>query len=385
MKRVLVYRSDVLPYSETFIREQIRSLKSWDAELVGRRRSQKAVALNGVAVRIFDEKEFSRWERLKNGLKYFLLSPRSRELQGLREEEFDLVHAHFGTEAVDAYPLARSLGVPLLVTLHGYDITIKRSWWRSGRGGQKMRAYPDLLRFIAKQPSVSFIAVSDAIKRKAIDYGVPQEKIKVVYIGIDVDRFECGSSCAADRQNSILFVGRLVEKKGCRYLVEAFRDVKSRFKDARLRIVGDGPERDLLEAAVDDIRSSVDFLGACDPSVVAEEMRKAKVLCLPSVTAENGDAEGFGLVLLEAQACGLPVVTSALGGALEGVLHGETGYAFEEADVTSMAFYLEKVLSDDALFSALSKRARSFVEEKFSLYECSKSLEKTYDSAKAGL
>jgi glycosyltransferase involved in cell wall biosynthesis len=104
------------------------------------------------------------------------------------------------------------------------------------------------------------------------------------------------------------------------------------------------------------------------------------VFCLPSLTAGDGDAEGFGIVLLEAQASGVPVVTSAMGGATEGVLHGETGFAFAEKDIDAMAEYLCRILMDDELARSMSVAARRFVAEKFNLKRCTSALEDHYDA-----
>jgi glycosyltransferase involved in cell wall biosynthesis len=104
------------------------------------------------------------------------------------------------------------------------------------------------------------------------------------------------------------------------------------------------------------------------------------VLCLPSITARNGDAEGFGLVLLEAQACGVPVVTSARGGATDGMINGVTGLAFDEGDVTALTGHLVKLLTDDTMAMAMSRAGPEFVAAKFDLRRCTADLEDLYDS-----
>ena len=83
----------------------------------------------------------------------------------------------------------------MLVTLHGYDININRGWWEAGYGGPAMRNYPKRLLELASHPRVSFIAVSEAIRRRAISYGIPEEKITVRYIGVDTSKFRAGGAC----------------------------------------------------------------------------------------------------------------------------------------------------------------------------------------------
>jgi glycosyltransferase involved in cell wall biosynthesis len=103
------------------------------------------------------------------------------------------------------------------------------------------------------------------------------------------------------------------------------------------------------------------------------------VMCLPSITAASGDAEGLGLVILEAQASGVPVVTSARGGAQEGIVDGQTGFAFAEHDVPAMAQRLYEVLSDDALAARLSAAAPAFVARAHDLFRQTAALEDLYD------
>ncbi len=167
--------------------------------------------------------------------------------RSLEAEAPCLVHAHFGPDALDAWPLARALNLPMLVTLHGYDINTYRDWWEAGKGGPAMRTYPRRLLNLAEQPGVGFVAVSEAIRQRAIEFGIPGQKITVNYIGIDTSKFTPGGIPIAQRPPHVLFVGRLVEKKGCRYLIEAMSTVQREVPGARLIVVGDGPLRQSLE------------------------------------------------------------------------------------------------------------------------------------------
>ena len=169
---------------------------------------------------------------------------------------------------------------------------------------------------MANRPRVSFIAVSEAIRSRAISFGIPESKIEVRYIGVDISKFTPGGRPLTKRERRALFVGRLVEKKGCEFLVRAFANVQEAVPNASLVIVGDGPLRDPLQSLANDLKIRVQFRGVLSGADVSRELHLARVFCLPSVTAANGDAEGFGMVLLGSQASGVPVVTSALGGLL---------------------------------------------------------------------
>lgn len=366
---VLVYRSGLLPHSETFIREQILAYRDWRGVLIGHRLLNQ-LPLDGLRVRLVDARRPA--QSILRGLGF------AAGLEGLQQEKPCLLHAHFGPEAVAARQIAHALRLPMIVTLHGYDITIDRAWWESGAGGAVMRNYPRQLLRIAATAGTHFVAVSEAIRECAIAFGIPSEKVTVAFIGIDVAKFIPGPIPLCARAPRILFVGRLVEKKGCQFLLQAMRHVREKIKMAELVVIGDGPERAGLEALARELGGGIQFLGALPPERVKSELDAARVFCLPSVRAANGDAEGFGLVLLEAQASGVPVVTSAMGGAQEGILDGETGYRVGEGDVVGLANHLIDLLSQPDKAMAMGQAARRLVCAHFDIHECTRKLETLY-------
>lgn len=383
MASIAIYSNRLLPYSETFIREQALALRDWRPVLVGQHLVEGGLPLDGIDVRVLQTAQDpgGRWGHTACRL---LGRPHPASLRRLRAAGAALLHAHFGTSAVDVWPLADALGLPMLVTLHGYDITIRREWWESGNGGLQRRLYPRRLLALADQPNVSFIAVSEAIRQRAIDFGIPDRKIAVRYIGIDTARFQPGTTPMAQRPRRVLFIGRLVEKKGLIHLLQAFSQVRRQITDAELMVVGDGPLRPHLEQAARELSIPVEFRGICSSAEIRALLHQARLLCLPSVSASNGDAEGFGMVLLEAQACGVPVVSSALGGAQEGLLDGETGFAFDEGDHLRLAEILSDLLPDDQALQRMSQTAVAFVRSRFDLHALTTRLEADYDRLSLG-
>lgn len=297
----------------------------------------------------------------------------------LSRREPSILHAHFGMDAVDAAPLADALSLPMIVTLHGFDININREWWESGKGGISRRRYPLRLLELATRPDVYFIAVSDSIRRQAIAYGIPEAKIQVMYIGLDLSRFQPGPVPINDRGRRVLFVGRLVEKKGCEYLLRAMRVVNRAVGDTEVVIVGDGSQRGAMETLAEQLGINATFKGVLSSAHVTRELDAARVFCLPSITANNGDAEGLGIVLLEAQAKGVPVVTSARGGRSEGIIHGETGFAFPERSIDDLAEALVRLLSDDRLAKNMAAAGPAFIRKNFNIVDCTQKLESFYD------
>jgi glycosyltransferase involved in cell wall biosynthesis len=378
MRAVLVYKSDLLPLSETFIKEQVLALRRWRGVLVGMRRLHQ-LPLNGLDIRVLRPDQPSLLNRLGWTLtKSIGTVPRSA-VKVLERDSASLMHAHFGHGAIEAWDFARALNIPMLVTLHGYDINISREWWEGGHGGEASLDYPARLLRLAKHPRVGLIAVSNAVRQRAIAYGIPNEKISVQYVGVDTRKFAPGGRPIAERENRVLFVGRLVEKKGCEYLIRAFAQVEQSVPDASLIIAGDGVLRGELSQLARQLGVRAHFRGALSSNEVAHELHLARAFCLPSVTAANGDAEGFGIVLLEAQASGVPVVTSAMGGASEGINAGVTGFAFRERDVDTLAARLVQLLTNDAIASSLALAGPGFVSQRFDLYRCTEALEALYD------
>ncbi len=379
IKKVLIYKADLLHLSETFIREQVLAYAQWTALLVGMRRVP-GLPLEGLDIHLLghggeQSAIAAAYERV---LKRFNL-PHPHFVRQLQSAGAALAHIHFGTEAVEFWPIARRLGLPVIVTLHGYDITVHKEIWECGAAGASKARYPHRLIAMARSPHTYFIAVSKAIRQCAIDFGIPAERIFVHYIGIDCALFKPGGLPVAQRRRRILYVGRLVEKKGVGVLIEAYARVFDKVADAELVIVGDGPLRQQLEALACRLAVPAVFAGSMGSEAVKQQLDAARVFCLPSITAENGDAEGFGLVLLEAQACGVPVVTSARGGAHEGIIDGVTGLAFAEKDIAVLTQQLITLLTDDDCISRMSQAGPCFVAKNFDVRDCTRSLEGLYD------
>ena len=167
----------------------------------------------------------------------------------------------------------------------------------------------------------------------------------------------------------IVAVGRLTEKKAPHLTILAFAQVLSRHPNARLRIVGDGPLRGVCRDLVKSlhIREAVTFLGAQPPHIVFDELQGARCFVQHSLEAADGDREGTPVSIIEAGACGLPVVATRHAGIPDVVQHGKTGLLVDEWDVDGMAANLEQLLIDPGLATRLGSSARERVESKFSM------------------
>ena len=273
-------------------------------------------------------------------------------------------------------PLARALGVPLITHLRGYDVTRSRAaligsgrptWIRYALGRGRLMREGDL-----------FLAVSDALRDRAVALGYPAERTLTHYNGVDLDRFQPGG--APREPGLVLHVGRLVEKKGTRLLIEALAGRGG----ARLVVIGEGPLRRALERQARAAGVDARFLGALPADEVAAWMRRAALLAAPSLTAGDGDAEGLPNVVVEAAASGLPVVATIHSGIPEAVADGKTGFLVPEGDPGALAERLAILLGSADLRREMALAARRLAEERFDRARLTARLEAIYDRV-AGL
>lgn len=375
-RKVAIYRSDLLPISETFIRDQASALTDWQPTLIGRREVPEGLATPKVERVIIPEAGI----RPLRTLRYWAWRPEPHLVRYLREQKFSLVHAHFGTDATDIWPSVRAAGLPMLVTLHGADINIHRWWWEQGRDGLRRRVYPRRLLKMAHEPSVRFIAVSNAIKQRAIEYGIPADKITVSYIGVDTERFKPGGLPLAQRKKRILFVGRMVEKKAPLLMVRAYAEVRKQVPDAELVMIGTGPLLEDAKRLANELAVPVEFLGAQGSDEVLAQLQRARIFCLPSVTATNGDAEGLPISILEAQAQGIPCVTTKHSGNPEAIINELTGIAVSENDRTELFLAISRTLENPHFLEFAQKSAVIHISEKFDLFNQLNALQKEYEN-----
>ena len=379
----LVFRKRILPWSETFIASQSGAMARYAPVLVGYSRDPGGAAyvIGRPQLLLNEHSAFPALEKFL--LKSTGRAPR-RWLRAIAETQPVVLHAHFGSSALPASRIAKALRVPLIVTYHGMDITVAAT--TRAEVERRHRAFAAADRVIAVS---GFIA---EVLRKA---GCPPEKITVHFIGVDTARFTpwAGHGAAPDARTAaearsateVLFVGRLVEKKGVTHLIRAMQEVRRTVPAAELVLAGDGPLRTALEKECLVHGVPARFLGVQTPEQVIGLMRRAAVLCGPSIADSRGNAEGLPITFLEAQACGLPVIASMSGGTGEGIVHGETGMLFTPGDERALAGHLLAMLgpSNDALRHRVSIAARRYIEQQFDLERQTAALETIYDEVRA--
>src|SRR5438093_2853027 len=275
----------------------------------------------------------------------------------LREFKPQMLHAHFATEPTAAVrAVAQELGVPFTFTAHGYDI--------------RRKPPPDFAERVAAARAV--VTVSNANARYIVKtFGVPSEHIRVIPCGVDTDRFRpvYSRGTAGTRLHSmedipwIVCVARHVRVKNLGLLVEACALLRDRGARFRCAMIGDGPLRGELEEQRSrlGLQKIVELAGAREEAEVLEWWRRASVAVL---TSEN---EGMPVCLMEAAACGVPTVATAVGGVSELVADGVTGFLVSPGDTAALAAALQKLLQDFSLAARMGTSARRRAEAHFSV------------------
>jgi colanic acid/amylovoran biosynthesis glycosyltransferase len=367
--KVLVFRNELLPTSETFILAQATALRTFQPVFAAVHPAPQSLALDAPPILATPAATLTgkALRRL-----YWRTGYAPGFFHKLRSLRPDLIHAHFAIDAASALPIHVALDIPLVVTLHGYDVSSSdNSLSRSPEGRVYLRRREELW-----GRASTFLCISQFIRDKAVERGFPKEKLQVHYTGTDLALFH-SQPCLRD-PNLLLFVGRFVEKKGCHYLLSALAEVRKHHPAVSLTLIGSGPLEPTLRQRAAAENLPCEFLGMQPASIVKNYMARARVFCAPSIAASNGDSEGLGMVFAEAQAMGTPVASFRHGGIPEVVKHQRTGLLAPERDSDVLADHLLRLLRDDTTWAEYSQQGVRWVQERFDIVKQTVLLEQIY-------
>ena len=272
---------------------------------------------------------------------------------------FDLVHCHFGTMA-NRFLRYRKMGLlnaPLVVSFHGIDMD-------SPEAGN-----PAFYRELKKTGKL-FIANSEFSKKKLLQLGFTREKIRVIPVSLDLQAFKRVERKTKTASEPVIFitVARFIKLKGIEYSIKAIRDViQSGYRNVRYRVIGEGPEQENLENLVKEsgIGEYVSFTGALPQNQVINELEQADIFLLNGIRVD-GREETQGLVIQEAQAMGLPVIVSNIGGVAEGLTPDVSGFVVPPGNTGAIVEKMIVLINDPAKRIAMGREGRLLVEKKFS-------------------
>lgn len=284
---------------------------------------------------------------------FFILFQAVAVFRLLRRNSYDLVHAHWllpqGLVCAFLIRFIIRRPVPVLCTSHGSDLYSLRS----------------VIFKKLRQWTISNIAcltvVSNAMLNDYVAAGIDHSKIRVISMGADLKNTFVPDPDVTRINHRLIFVGRLIEKKGLDTLIEAVRIVRSEIADVELLVVGDGPLRQSLAAAVQAQRldNNVVFKGSVPNHRLPEFYNSATVAVMPSLN------EGLGLVLIEAMGCGCAVIASALGPVVELIKDGDNGLLFEPGNAPKLGEKILALLSDPERRDRIARQGRDGMLHRF--------------------
>ena len=289
----------------------------------------------------------------------------------LRREGARLIHAHFGYQGCRCLRAKSAAHLPLVTSFYGADASLFPADSRWRRRYDRLFATGEL-----------FLVEGSAMAQRLLALGCPESKLVVHHLGVDVEQIHFTERLPTD-QVQILICAEFREKKGIAGGIRAIgRALEGLDLDCRVRIIGEGPERPQIETAIaaSGLADRVELVGRQPYSVVLEELQSSHFLLQPSLTAADGDSEGGApVILLDAQASGLPVISTDHGDIAEYVLDGESGYLAPEGDVHRLAELIRSALLAPETWAHLGSRGRRHVEESYNASTQCARLESIYD------
>jgi glycosyltransferase involved in cell wall biosynthesis len=312
---------------------------------------------------------FSRLGGIKKSLHRIRILWISRYIAGqVKQLPVQHIHAHFANDPAEiAMRVSCISGISFSFTAHAHDI------------------YVPSLHLESTIRAASFVVTCTAYNKKWMDRLVPdrRDKIHLIYHGVDLDSWPYRPLSSVVKETiHILSVGRLIEKKGFIYLLDALRQLKEEKYSIRLSIAGEGKDLAKLEDYCQrrDLEHSVDFLGRQTPEQIKRLHACSDLFVLPSIVAGNGDKDGIPNVLLEAMATGVPVISTSVSGIPEVIRHHHNGLLVPEKDSRRLAQAISCLIDNPGLRICLTENARKTVEERFNHEQCNAQLKEQFDS-----
>ncbi len=295
-------------------------------------------------------------------------------LEALGQRDVAVCHAHNGFRAIVTRDFTAALGKPLLVNFYGSDIS-DRTFLRRAKSGYEKIFHQ--ARFL--------LVEGQAMRRRLLELGAPEEKIRIQRIAIDPLEYPFRErDWDGLREIRLLFIGRLVGKKGLAVGLQALAYTKLDFP-WKLTVIGDGPLRTHLEqqTAALGLRDRVTFAGYRSLSEIRSAIQDHDLLFQPSRTAADGDSEGGApTVILEAQACGLPVVSTLHDDIPNVTVPGQSAWLAPQGDADALAYVLRQAVEESPRWGQMGRTGRAKIESDHDVNREILALENLYEQAR---
>lgn len=362
MKKVLHYKTNFLNKSETFIDRLVRNHKTFTPSGLCYR---PRFFTDGFPLYSAPDRGIAQWI---NVAAFHLNVPLPYYYKTIKKIQPDVIHAHFGFDAVKLMRIASSLDIPMVVSFYGSDVSRLPSEFGWTRRYRKLSRH-----------GTCFIAASQFMKESLIRLGFPDEKIYIVRFGVDINITSFRRKYL--HTPTMMMVGRMVEKKGFEYAIRAVSDLLRKGIRTDLNLYGNGPLMQSLKelTAALDLEDQVRFHGYQPIENILDAHDNHSILLAPSVTAQDGDMEGLPNTILEAMARGTPVVSTRHAAIPEVIEHEETGFLVEERDLDALSNVLETILNGGYDLETIRKNARQVMETQYCVKRMVREVEQIYD------
>lgn len=292
-----------------------------------------------------------------------------------KRQTYDIIQAHFGMNGLKGAFLRKieAIGGKLVTTFHGIDI--------SG----SLQKFGDRIYDPLFNCGDLFLPISKCWQWRLMELGCESDKILVHHMGIDVQKFTFTMrQLPVDKPVQIVTIARLVEKKGIEYGIRAVAKLINQERISQgitYNIVGDGDLKSHLAQLIQELGMSqhIKLVGWKSQQEIIESLNNAQILLAPSITAKDGDQEGIPVVLMEAMAMGLPVLSTQHSGIPELITDGISGFLVPEKDVEALAEKLNYLINNPELGLQVSLAGRSQVENYYDIHNLNDELVKTYE------
>ncbi len=269
---------------------------------------------------------------------------------------FDIIHCHFGPNGIRGLAL-RDIGAlsgKLITSFYGYDVS-EYLGRRTHNPYRKLFEKADLL-----------LAISQVMRQKLIELGCSPNRAVVHRLGVNPNLFVPGRRVTGEGPVRILTIGRMVPKKGIEYGLRAVAALASEFPRIEYVIIGDGPLKPQIEQMVEGLglQGIVRLCGWKSRPEIVSALGQADILLAPSLTAASADQEGTPVVIMEAMASGLPVVSTVHAGIPEVVEDGVSGFLVSEKDVLGLAGALKHLACNPELRAGMGQHGRSIIQDR---------------------
>ena len=308
---------------------------------------------------------FQHFHQFNGLIKYHSLKPKF-SLTWLFEWKFyqklgkaHLFHIQYGT---NKYPLDQlklcGFQPKIICSFHGHDAIFPINGFIENNG-----YYKDL--FMSSERIVVNSVYLENILR---DLECPEELIVRVPVSVDVNRFRPSENRARSKVFQLITVGRMHESKGHIYLLQTIKKLIKTDESFKLKIIGEGPERNKLESYIEEhsLENFVELLGAKSQDEISELLKQSDVFLFTSITLPNGWGETQGLAVNEAMASGLPVICFDTGGVKYNFEHLKSGFLVKEGDIESLTNYILQLFRSPEQLLSMGKNAREYVADHFS-------------------